>query len=281
MSLLSYGIHRYMLDPAGLPPLLRNVRGALFPNNAPGTPTLVAPSSDAELLALRRRCAKALWALVPNNGGVGRLYFNAHSSSSPAPLFGRTGLSQRGEAAYKGGRTRGGQRPTASASTSAAAPQAVTEGSTQVCQQGHGSAAALEGQSLSPASKARAAGSGKALRSAPRSGGPSGGGGRQSSLLAASMDDGAAAALEAQKKIGVETAGHTDNADMGSFLAQEPHDVDEATLQEIERGILGVFSDAYSNKHLVYGIVELILVRILPELAEEGITELWSERLSS
>jgi hypothetical protein len=38
-----------------------------------GKPTLVAPSSDAELCALRRRCASALWALVPK--GVGRLYF--------------------------------------------------------------------------------------------------------------------------------------------------------------------------------------------------------------
>ncbi|KAK2004891.1 hypothetical protein LX36DRAFT_665387 [Colletotrichum falcatum] len=51
-------------------------------------------------------------------------------------------------------------------------------------------------------------------------------------------------------------------------------------LSEIEEGILDVFSDEYCNKHLVYGILELILVRLMPELAEKGVAELWEERLS-
>ncbi|KAH6624895.1 hypothetical protein B0J18DRAFT_194550 [Chaetomium sp. MPI-SDFR-AT-0129] len=55
---------------------------------------------------------------------------------------------------------------------------------------------------------------------------------------------------------------------------------DEAILMEIERGILDVFSDAYCNKHLVYGALELILVRLLPELTEKGALELWAERFS-
>jgi hypothetical protein len=55
---------------------------------------------------------------------------------------------------------------------------------------------------------------------------------------------------------------------------------DEEILVEIERGILDVFSDAYCNRHLVYGILELILVRLLPELTEKGVLELWAERLS-
>jgi len=56
---------------------------------------------------------------------------------------------------------------------------------------------------------------------------------------------------------------------------------DEEILVEIERGILDVFSDAYCNRHLVYGILELILVRLLPELTEKGVLELWAERLSA
>ncbi|KAK7751614.1 hypothetical protein SLS62_006440 [Diatrype stigma] len=54
---------------------------------------------------------------------------------------------------------------------------------------------------------------------------------------------------------------------------------EERILSEIESGILDVFSDAYCNKHLVYGVLELILVRLMPELAEKGIVELWKERL--
>jgi hypothetical protein len=41
-----------------------------------------------------------------------------------------------------------------------------------------------------------------------------------------------------------------------------------------------VFSDAYCNKHLVYGVLELVLVRLLPELTEKGVLELWGERVS-
>lgn len=55
---------------------------------------------------------------------------------------------------------------------------------------------------------------------------------------------------------------------------------EDRILGEIESGILDVFSDAYCNKHLVYGMLELILVRLMPELAEKGVIELWEDRLS-
>lgn len=45
--------------------------------------------------------------------------------------------------------------------------------------------------------------------------------------------------------------------------------------------VLNVFGDNYCNKHLLYGIIELIIVRLIPELAEKGVEELWEERLSS
>jgi hypothetical protein len=44
-------------------------------------------------------------------------------------------------------------------------------------------------------------------------------------------------------------------------------------------GLLMVFSDEYCNKHLMYSIVELILVRLMPELRDKGVEELWEDRL--
>ncbi|TLS26914.1 hypothetical protein PpBr36_05223 [Pyricularia pennisetigena] len=55
---------------------------------------------------------------------------------------------------------------------------------------------------------------------------------------------------------------------------------DERAVAELDADLLDVFSDAYCNKHLMYGIVELILVRLLPELGERGVVELLGERLS-
>ena len=54
----------------------------------------------------------------------------------------------------------------------------------------------------------------------------------------------------------------------------------ERRVREVE-DVLDVFGDSYCNKHLLYGIVELIIVRLIPELAEKGVEELLEERLSS
>lgn len=53
---------------------------------------------------------------------------------------------------------------------------------------------------------------------------------------------------------------------------------EESMLEEVE-GLLMVLSDEYCNKHLMYSILELILVRLMPELSEKGVVELWDERL--
>ena len=52
----------------------------------------------------------------------------------------------------------------------------------------------------------------------------------------------------------------------------------EVRVQEVEEA-LDIFGDSYLNKHLLYGVVELILVRLLPELGERGVEELLAERL--
>ncbi len=50
-------------------------------------------------------------------------------------------------------------------------------------------------------------------------------------------------------------------------------------VREVEE-VLDVFSDPYCNKHLLYGFVELIIVRLMPEIADKGVNELVQERLS-
>lgn len=166
--LLSDAIHRHILDPAGLPGALRNLRGAMFPHNAQGTPTLSPPSSDHELRAFRRRCAGAWGALVPR--AVGRLYFGGSATSWLAAWSGSGGNTTNDED-NNGGTT-------------------------------------------------------------------------------------------------------------GAAGAVSDEDLDARIVTEIESDILDVFGDAYCNKHLMYSALELILVRLIPELAEKGVMELWEERLS-
>jgi hypothetical protein len=43
--------------------------------------------------------------------------------------------------------------------------------------------------------------------------------------------------------------------------------------------LLDCLDDAYLNKHLIFGIVELIVLRLVPELGGRGVQELLDERL--
>lgn len=199
---LSDSIHRYILDPANLPTALRNLRGGLFPNNAMGIQTLFPPESDQELRALRRKCASALWALVPRS--VGRLYFGGSGSFWLAAAWSTTNSSS-----------------------------------------------ATPGFLAAPAIASQQQRSGPATTDDTRNRSNNAGGGGGEGLARG----GAAAAAVAP-----------------------PSDAD--MLAEIETDILDVFSDPYCNKHLMYGALELILVRLMPELAEKGVAELWEERLS-
>lgn len=52
----------------------------------------------------------------------------------------------------------------------------------------------------------------------------------------------------------------------------------ESMVGDME-GLLMVLNDEYCNKHLMYSVLELILVRLMPELSEKGVGELWEERL--
>lgn len=53
---------------------------------------------------------------------------------------------------------------------------------------------------------------------------------------------------------------------------------EELILSAIERDILDLFADEYCNKHLVYAIIETVLVKLLPEMSEQGVAEMMAER---
>lgn len=52
----------------------------------------------------------------------------------------------------------------------------------------------------------------------------------------------------------------------------------ESMVKQVE-DLLDVFSDPYLNKHFVFAALELIVVRLFPELAAQTVTELLSEKL--
>lgn len=54
----------------------------------------------------------------------------------------------------------------------------------------------------------------------------------------------------------------------------------EEWVVELE-GELDVWGDEYLNKHLGYAVLELIIVRVLPELGERRVEELLKERLGN
>ncbi|KAK2736140.1 hypothetical protein FQN57_000871 [Myotisia sp. PD_48] len=69
-------------------------------------------------------------------------------------------------------------------------------------------------------------------------------------------------------------------ATQSSQAGTDRGEIDEVTslLSAIEYDILDVFSDSYCNKHLIYSIVEAILVKLIPELSVQSVTELMAER---
>jgi hypothetical protein len=61
-----------------------------------------------------------------------------------------------------------------------------------------------------------------------------------------------------------------------AFFASEEVEVQHREVEEI----LSCLDDVYLNKHLIYQIVELIILRLVPELGSRGIQELLEERMN-
>jgi hypothetical protein len=215
---MSHYIHIHVLDPAQLPPLLRAIRGALFPNNAPGVSSLKPPSSDEQLAALRRRCASALWGLLPK--GVGELY------------YGTSGWASSGVEA-----------------------SIITNRSASL------RAGPLRSSTLD-------------YNIADNLSGDTG-----EAALRVPLDE-SKPAVQNDATLSSRPKGHSQEPNGLNRTTSDYESADEAKkLSDIENGIVDIFSDAYYNKHLIYGVLELVLVRLVPELTERGVGALWEERL--
>jgi hypothetical protein len=224
----------------------------MFPNNAPGAPGLVAPSSDLELAALRRRCARAIWGVVPK--GVGILYFGGAAPAPSSSGASRPSAAISSASAGKQTTTVPARTGTATASSPRSGPQSLTDDNPTI------TAADIDNHRNSGISGKR--GAQVAATTDP------------AAALSEEVDADPSAGNKAQETVEDEAARHASHDD-------DPTDPDEERiLSEIETGILDLFSDAYCNKHFMYGVLELVLVRLMPELAHKGIIELWEERLS-
>lgn len=53
----------------------------------------------------------------------------------------------------------------------------------------------------------------------------------------------------------------------------------EAIIGEVDQ-LLGVLGDAYMNKHLIFGILSLVILRLAPEMGTKGVGELMRERVA-
>lgn len=70
----------------------------------------------------------------------------------------------------------------------------------------------------------------------------------------------------------------TSRVTAGSETPTTADEEEELILSAIERDILDLFSDEYCNKHLVYSIIETVLIKLLPEISEQGVSEMMAER---
>jgi hypothetical protein len=260
--LLAHIIQTRLLDPELLPPLLRTIRAALFPNNAPGSSSLVAPSSDEELNALRRRCASAIWALVPK--GAGKLYFG-----SGGPLW----SSSSGNQQAKDSSSCADIATPSGSDISANAPRFVPLGDTD--NKSGPSNHSAEGKTIAASTEDDAETSGPGRL--PRTGNSRGEG--EDVTFSKSAKQQGPSSVPPSPTTGTVTKSDAEESTPLLHNASA-HAEDDRILSEIETGILDLFSDPYCNKHFMYGALELILVRLMPELAEKGVIELWEERLS-
>lgn len=79
---------------------------------------------------------------------------------------------------------------------------------------------------------------------------------------------------EVRGRGGVQTEANPDDPDPDLELDPET----SLLLRAIEHDILDTFANTYCNKHLIFSIIETVLVRLLPELSEQSVTELMEER---
>jgi hypothetical protein len=72
-------------------------------------------------------------------------------------------------------------------------------------------------------------------------------------------------------------ATHSSNVEVTEKAEDVEEEEHEQMVEEIEE-ILDIFGNSYMNKHLVYNILELAVVRLVPEMRVSGVGDLLAER---
>ena len=81
--------------------------------------------------------------------------------------------------------------------------------------------------------------------------------------------------LHEQQRNSSHGTGDNDPSHAGRPLGKEER---EELLTIIEHDVLDPFSDAYCNKHVIFAIIEMVLVKLIPELSEHNVSSLMEER---
>jgi len=278
--LLSHCIQTSMLSPDLLPPLLRSVRGALFPNNAPGTSTLVAPSSEEELAALKRRCARAIWGIIPER--VGRLYYGANPWAwLRSPLSTQHVVPQQGQQRATSAAAAGETRSVPLDGCSSGTDRSESNAKRTETYPGLGAARPHSDQQHGMAHKGFAAVGNVVHVTQARSGAADQRQQQTNKITSATASVGYERSTRRTYGSVESAAAHSSEDARGHKTADEAgKDPEiERVLDDIETGFLDIFSDPYCNKHLLYSLLELAIVRLMPELAERGVVDLLEERL--
>lgn len=239
-------------------------------------------------MALRRRCARAFWALVPK--GVVRLYYgsSSHSSSSSSswPWSSSSSIQtsnkrNNNSEASSGGGSNMRFGPSANSNSSSTDRNVTGTGEERPCDPVPARAPSTpyedkrppaidddsrDGVASAPVIRKRRPEPGETGERSAETGSGSEDNNNNNNHLHYRRDDDDEEEQE-----------ETTPCDVG--VEDEEEGEEERVLSEIESGILDVFSDAYCNKHLMYGVLELILVRLMPELAQKGVIDLRAERL--
>ncbi|KAJ5084598.1 hypothetical protein NUU61_009177 [Penicillium alfredii] len=98
--------------------------------------------------------------------------------------------------------------------------------------------------------------------------------GQQSSQASSSSasHSSSASSLPTLLRDGVATA-HQPDSNPPSSSPEDMH-----LLAAIETDLLDLFADEYCNRHLIYSIIEVILAKILPEIADRSVQDLMEDR---
>lgn len=306
--LLSHVISTTLLESAYLPTLLRSLRSVLFPNNALGTPTLLPPENGDDengeaLLQIRRDCARAVWDIMPQKN-LARIFFSGTVAGFMAQDAARSGDKRKeGSRTYKSMKKKDKEKNPAETEKG---EEKYLKSEKHITMIPHIVVMDAPSSSASSPLSSPLSNPSHKIEKNSESGdisrcclplqqvehedqyGPEY---NQTGYSSGGHNDDVPACLSASMIRKKEKKSSHDAS--YSHLRKTIDDItndngnhddnvkyrDRATVAAIEDSILQPFSDAYCNKHLLYASLELVLLRLIPELGSQGIEEMIEQRL--